>query len=388
MHNLVAFIDETGDSNLETSLEKVSTHFIVTAVIVNEEAVEKLDEQLERISKIYFGGGEIKSSSVGKNDDRRIKILFEIIKLDIKIYSCIVEKSHLVTEGFKHKKSFFKFIHTLVDKELFRVFPNLKISSDEHGHKEFMDGFVEYVKARHIPSLFEQSEFRFEPSKSVRMVQCADFLCGTLARCYDNKLKSGRACEFLAILKDKIVAIAEWPPRQLPFLPSPPSTTTIPYDSEIAELCVNLAEQYIADHDKSTIPTEIDQVNCLRFLLFHFRHIDATRYVSTDELLHNLSLGKRTASSMQYLRSKIIGPLRDKKVIISSSSQGYKIPLNKRDIHDFVEHANVRIGPLLNRVRLCRDSVKLATLGNFDVLNHPQYIYLRDFFDRHMRTEE
>lgn len=385
MHNLLAFLDESGNSNLDTSLDGISTHFIVTAVIIDENLLPQLESGLDEISHKFFNNSEIKSSNVGSNDDRRISILKELVKLDFKLYSSVVDKRLLVSEGFKYKGSFFKFLHSLVDRELFRVFPNLKITADEHGYKEFMEGFVKYIELRHIPSLFDQSEFRFIKSKSARMVQCADFVCGTIARCFDEKIKSSKAIDFLKLLKEKTVSIVEWPPQQIPHLPElGTGQEGVAYDKDIAELCVNLVEQYIDDHKFSTIPAEIDQVKFLRFLLLHYRHIDATKYVSSVEIMKNLGMGRHGVLKLHYIRSKIIAPIRDSRVIISSSTHGYKIPLNKKDVYDYVAHANVRIGPQLHRLKLCRESLKLATLGNFDVLDRQEFEYLKSFFDKHL----
>lgn len=389
MHHLLAFLDESGNSNLDTTLEGISTHFIVTAVIIDESVLPRLESGLNEISHKFFSNSEIKSSNVGSDDGRRLRILKDLVKLDFKQYSSVVDKRLLLSKGFEYKGSFFKFLHSLVDRELFRVFPNLKITADEHGYKEFMDGFIKYIEDRHIPSLFDQSEFRFVKSKSARMIQCADFVCGTIARCFDEKIRSPKAVEYLKLLKEKTVSIVEWPPQKIPFLPElGPGQEGVAYDKNISELCVNLVEQYISDHQFATIPAEVDQVKFLRLLLLHYRHIDATKYVSSHEVLKNLGVSEYGASKLHYIRSKIIAPLRDSRVIISSSSNGYKIPLNKKDIYDYIAHANVRIGPQLHRVKLCRESVKLATLGNFDVLDFQEFQYLKVFFDKHLLSEE
>ena len=53
-----------------------------------------------------------------------------------------------------------------MDRKLYRTYTNLKISADEHGSKEFMEGFKRYVEENHIPNLFNESEFGFVDSKS------------------------------------------------------------------------------------------------------------------------------------------------------------------------------------------------------------------------------
>ena len=69
------------------------------------------------------------------------------------------------------------------------------------GSKEFMKGFVDYVKRRHIPDLFNYSEFGFESSRSNLLIQLADFICGTVAKAFDNTVFSENGHRFLLLLR-------------------------------------------------------------------------------------------------------------------------------------------------------------------------------------------
>lgn len=117
---IVAFIDEFGDSGLDLKKANTSSHFIVTAIIMDEDKVPEAERKIEEIRTKYFQSSEIKSSSVkNKQPERRIKILTSMMDIDFTIFSIVIDKSKLISEGFKYHNSFFKFCHRLVHTELY-----------------------------------------------------------------------------------------------------------------------------------------------------------------------------------------------------------------------------------------------------------------------------
>lgn len=375
-----AFIDEFGNSNLDLAKEGVSTHFIVSAVIVDEYKIPLLEEKLERIRKKYFQTGDIKSRKVGKDDIKRSKILNELSELDFHIFSVVVDKAKLYGEGFKYRHVFYKYLHSLVDRTLYHTYPNLKISADQYGTKEFMDGFCKYIQENHIPDLFNQADFSFVPSSSNLLVQLADFVCGTLARYFDRSVQSENSPDFVSILKKRIINVVLWPEESKPYFYDDGAEKS-EYDKTIATQSVNLATLYINQNEDDSDPTVKDRVNCLKFLLFYFRFISPFKYVTTRELKSHVSYDKIKEVSSNYLRSSIIAKLRDSRVLISSSPKGYKLPVNVNDIYDFINHSNTIIFPMLDRLEKCRNEIKFATKNGLDIFDRPDYVSLKKYFD-------
>lgn len=373
MKKQIAFIDESGNNGLDFTKAEVSTHFIVTAILFDENNINIEDEKINAIRKKHFQTGEMKSSNVGSNDSRRLEILKDLNDINYHIFSYVIDKRELTTEGFKYKASFYKFLHSLVDKELYRVFPKIQIVADEHGRDDFKTSFIKYIKEKYITDLFNQ-DFRITNSKAEYAVQLADFITGTVARCYESKKISGRKQELLEAIKNKITEIRFWPNsnKEISFTKDVRSD----FDIEISELSLSLAQQFIDKYQKSNIPSEIDQVTCLQYLVFYFKHIDADRYISTYELMGNINAIKTNDISIHYFRSKVIAKLRDKGILISSSSQGYKLPSSTKDLLDFVHHSNSYIQPMIERIMTCRNLIKLATKNQIDILEQEQYKYL------------
>jgi hypothetical protein len=380
MKDVVAYIDEFGNSSLDFNETRNSTHFIVTAVIANKEKVKSLEEKLDRIRANNFQRGEIKSSKVAANDGRREKILKEICQLDFTIYAVVVNKKQLFSEGFRYKKSFYKFIHSLVDRELYKTFPNLEIVADEHGGNKFMEEFVAYIKKNHIPDLFHQSEFRFTNSKNLSLVQIADFVSGTLGRCYDETKISGIRKKFLALLNPKVIHIKQWPENYKSYTYEPKDFSE--FNSIIADLGVNLAQQFIESNKQTNEPSVKDQVICLKYLLFYFKNINPSDYISTFELINRVTKVRLTERiSIHYFRSKIIARLRDAGIIIASSSKGYKLPSNEHDLYDFLNHSSSIINPMIGRIKKVHESVLLATQKELDILDKEEYENLRKLIE-------
>ncbi|MDF2451691.1 MAG: hypothetical protein K0S26_1195 [Bacteroidota bacterium] len=158
MKKQIAFIDEFGNNGLDFGKVDVSTHFIITAVLFDEENFNEEENNIELVRKKHFQTGEMKSSKIASDDTRRMKVLTDLSDVKYHIFSIVVDKRELTTEGFKYKPSFYKFLHSLVDRELFKVFPKIQIVADEHGGTEFKAGFIKYIQENHVTDLFNQEQ--------------------------------------------------------------------------------------------------------------------------------------------------------------------------------------------------------------------------------------
>ena len=93
MERMYAFTDEYGAFGYDLDNPDVSTHFIITAVIVKESELLAYEEGAEAIRKKYYQTGEIKSSKLGPDKhDRRMKILTEIASLPMHLLAVCIDK--------------------------------------------------------------------------------------------------------------------------------------------------------------------------------------------------------------------------------------------------------------------------------------------------------
>jgi hypothetical protein len=380
MNNHIAFLSEWGNNGLDFTKKSVSTHFIVLAVILEKENLSEVSRILSAVQKRYFPAGTIKSNKIGTDHELRKLILEDLTEAPFRIFASVVDKRKLSGEGLRYKGSFHKFLHGLADRELFRIFPDLEMVAGKAGNESFMQGFIKYVQQQHIPNLFNESSFGFVSDQNEMITQTAGFIADTLARCYDETVITDKRQDFVALLQSKLLTIKFWPDVFDPYLAKPDMPGTR-YDATLAELSVNLANGFLHKKASSPTPHVIDQLTTLSYLVFHFRHINPTRYISSFEIIEHIKVRHGKPVTLHYFQTKVIAPLRDAGVLIASSSRGYKLPASEGDLYDFINHSNTIIEPMLSRVKKFRNQIKQATQGELDILDKEEYALIRKVLD-------
>jgi hypothetical protein len=135
MDRTYAFVDESGNTDLDTSKGGSSGFFIVCSILVAEKDLDAAYAQAEELRKRHFQTGEIKSSNLKlKDSDRRVRILNELAELPFKLYLTVVDKSRIYKDGgLRIKTSFIKYVNGLLYERLFSAYPDLRMIVDEHG---------------------------------------------------------------------------------------------------------------------------------------------------------------------------------------------------------------------------------------------------------------
>ena len=104
---------------------------------------------------------------------------------------------------------------------------------------------------------------------------------------------------------------------------------------------------------QSFLPAYCTLVTAISFALRYCSSIESPGFSNINE---------------QAIRSAIIAPLRDKGVLISSCSKGYKIPRAHSDLLDFIHRVDSQVVPLLDRLNKARNSYLMGSRGEFDLL--------------------
>jgi hypothetical protein len=377
MKKVIAFADEFGNNSFD--FEKQGSHFIIASVIMNEDELSEIQVQLEEIRKKFFQTGEIKSSKVKHNHNRRILILRELKKVNFSVYAVVIDKRKLYGEGFKYKQSFYKYLNGILYKELYRTFPQLELKVDEHGGNDFMRSFKKYVEKNHIRNLFAGSDFHIQKSHNDLGVQLADMMAGTLGYIFDELKKSDKSPEFVELISDKLISLNQFP-KEYKSEEFSEKETFSEYDETIATLSLNRAFDFI---DKTTGNNQDsrDRINFLKLLLLYHQSNHPRKYTTSTEFVRHLSVNREKPLSKEQFSSKIIGHLRDKGILIASSRDGYKIPTSANDMKKFINHGKSIILPVLRRIEECRNAILLATTNKYDILNDPDYRKLKEIIE-------
>lgn len=389
------YLDEFGSFGFDLAKTDVSSHFIVGGPIVAEGACDRVTASLEEVAAQHFGGGIIKSKNVGADDDRRIRILRDMLALDFRIFALVVDKREIKDGPIrKYKRSFIKYLNSLAFQELYLAFPCLAIFADSIGDKEFMDGFVKYVERKHLQKdIFGNAAFGFQEDKSNRLTQLADFMVGTLARIYDATKRSPRAGEIMQLLQQgrKLLPVALWPKRPDHSFQSHPlrgfEKTVAPVDAVIEEQSVRTAQRFLEEAEESKDEYIREQVASLNYMLFALTYDNPARYISTGEFMENLARYPNMLDNKKPFGRCVMGRMRDSGVLISSNGKGYKLVANQKDLEQFVKYYDSFIGPMLKRLRTCRNKIRLVTQNELDILDSPKYQYLKSFFDHEVTSE-
>ena len=378
----IAYIDESGNHDLDTAKAGASSYFIVCAIIVDAERNEKFVTEADKVRSRHFQSSEMKSSKVRAKDNhkRRIKILDDILSLDFNFYALAVDKREIYKDsGLQYKKSFVKNLNGKVYGSLFQHYADIRVLADETGDEEFSKSMRVYVENNHVPDLFFESSFELVSSSDYVGVQIADFIAGTLAQVYEGKSGVALREKYLELINSRSVGVDEWPIRFSPKLNA--DTHLDQFDQVIMEYAFNQAALFLEKNRNNYDDERKMQVCTLDFLLFQSHWNNARDYVPTHAIMSHLRESGYGKVSEQILRSRVIAKLRDADVLIASSTKGYKIPREFKDMYDFAVKVDSQVVPQLRRLNKARKSILMATSNELDILKGPDFPNLMAFID-------
>jgi hypothetical protein len=375
------FIDESGDKSIHFEKGGVTTFFIVSAIIIDEDLVDKVRNDFVSIAKKHTQAPEIKSSAKAfRKIENRLNLLKELSQLDFRIYSIIVDKRKIFeNSGLQFRDSFFKYVNGLLDSELYGYFPYLELISDEHGSEKFMKGFIKYVENNHKQTeLFRGPEFKFDNSINEPLIQLADFVAGSIAKCYEPDKVQPRSQEIFEILDKKILHLREWPELP-PRLFRKIDNEDEKFNHELVDFIFFKINDFIISNQGTTDLDIKNQLICLHYLIYKFKK-DPYSYSFSDEIIDRINVRKINLTK-RIFRKNVIGKLRDNKILITSSQSGYKIPCCKADIVRFYNNYSTKIIPMIDTIGKTDILVKSVTLGNIDLLESQEYETLKQLIN-------
>lgn len=377
MADYLAFIDESGNHDLDTSKEGVSKYYVVVAIVCKSADSAALFLDVDALRQKHYGPGEIKSSKT--QDQRRLRVLADLEKIDFKFSALAVNKDELLkTGGFPHKQSFVKFLHGILYKALVNTYQDIAISADEYGREEFMRGFRQYIADNHISDLFKSCTVEHVKSENSPLVQLSDFLAGTIRIVYEEKASLEAKEAFIQLARRSKLSIEEWPPQH--FRRIDQRADREDFDEVVFNVAMNSAASFISDNSKIGDDELQAQLIVLKYLLFNAQFVH-TDYISSGELREHLASRGYSDFNEHQFKSIVISRLRDNGVLISSSNRGYKIPQTHKDYMDFVELVNGQSIPLLERLKKAKQALFEASLGEIHTFEGLQYEKLKRVMD-------
>lgn len=382
MRDRVIYIDESGDENLNIG-RGASEFYVLAAVMVAGNHAEAFINKASELRCRYFQRGEIKSSKVGGNLERRLKIL-AYAQEHLPPFSVIayrVRKSLIgSSSGLRFPKSFIKYFAD----DFCRYLPASGVSEvyfDEKGRREFKASFVSYLYARFKEDdLFPRRKFEVLDSATCLGIQVADLYAGSIAKLTDESDVASR--ERLYAVLSQVCCTWDWP-KYLLWGAGGALAPDEKIDCLIRQEALQRAIRYIEAHQDG--PEDL-LLRCefLKALIEHSM-VAPGDYLRADIIEGKLNRVADRPLGAHALRSKIVGPLRDDGVLVSSKASGpgpgYKLPASMRDVESYIELTDAQVVPALRRVKSAAQIVRAATYGETNLLAQDRFKCIRSLTD-------
>lgn len=368
MQNVLVFLDEFGNTQLNVNKSGTTSHFVFTAVVADAGNRDKLLAKQKEVSRKYFQGSPLKSSRI-KNDKKgfakRLNILAELLEEEFLVFAYVVNKSKLTGEGLKYKKSFYKYFNRLFLQQFPENYTSFAIFADKLGYPEFQRSLTDYLD-KHVlqRNLFTPDRFYqlVDDKTEEPLVQLADFFAGCVGKIYCSSHVHQNAIELFEPLSERL-SVEFFPYEKINYL-ADRSDEFSALDSEISDIALNSALNFIENPPKGT---PFEQLEAVRYLLIIYKS-------NPEKLVESYELVKRIQKvnynfSEQNLR-QVIQALRDKGVIIASiqGKSGYKIPYKSEDIFGFYNRYLGNIVPMLKRIQIVDQKLKKNSLNRIKIM--------------------
>jgi Protein of unknown function (DUF3800) len=372
------YVDESGTPNLTEEGEHPD-YYVIVALLISDSNFSDCEASAKEIVSNYAGEGELKSSSVGNNTDRRKRILTDIKNADFRYYSLVVNKSEVWREsGLQYKQVFYKFLHRMFYSRIKRNFSGLSIVADQYGDSDFMEKFKSYLFG--FNNLFDSIDF--QPSSELPLLQIADIISGTIRRIYDKS----DPVELFEIINYPSVPIEEWPPNFSKEINISALEANEKFDEFIRMTSLNSAKVFIEKYLGSENSELNEQALAVRYLLYRYFE-NSSDYVYRIEIAKYLNLVADVSYSEHQISSNIISKIREAGVIIASTERGIKIPYSYNDIYEWITRVDSQVVPYLKRVEYARDEFLIASQNEYDIIDHDRFPDLGAFLTNKKQIE-
>ncbi|MGL5647791.1 MAG: hypothetical protein ACRDDY_08065 [Clostridium sp.] len=374
---MIGFIDEIGSYGFDFEQETVSSHFILSCIVVEEEKRNDMEEKIKKIREKYFLTDEMKLFEIEGDRKKRLSVLNELVDLDFKVFTLIIDKEKICEEnGLRYRNSFIKFLNGALYSEITNYYNQIELYAEELEGKEFLQEFRLYLLENYVPNLFGEYDVFINEEKSNELTGLSSFIGEILESGFERNKCSIDYKEFYEIIGEKILPISLLPKEADNYIKNLKRYIRVQYDEKIAYKSISLVLQFIKDNENSLETDTKMQVLVLKYLLNVLLNYGENRYIRSEEIKDNLLEITGKDYSSNYFQTKIIAQLRDYGILIATSKKGYKIPIRKKEIMSFVKQSSSVIRPMLKRVSICREEILKATDNDIDILDSEEYKYL------------
>jgi hypothetical protein len=360
MEKVYIFGDEFGTSTLKSNDVKNITHFVYAAIVVKESQLHNARKVRDDISKKFFKGNILKSNSkiLNKKKETRLEVLDYLIKnLNFIVYLLVIDKTKLDKEegGLRFKKVFYKYFQKIFISQINNNFSDFEIHMDNLINDEYQIELKNYIAQNYQDNFFEK--YHISDDKDEPLIQLADIIVGSYGRVFNTAFITDNSEDIFNKLKPVTGNVSFFPYKEdnKIFV----SNEEKKVDVEIYNIVRNDALDIFENENDIIIKSVIE------YLLW-YQKVMPFRYAQTYEITNALKHNTGKEVSVENLRI-IIKNLRFKGIIVvsSSSKSGYKLAVNKSDVHIYFSHYLNYILPMLKKVEIANSIFMNKTVGDF-----------------------
>lgn len=318
LDKVTLYVDESGNTSIN-SIEGNDKYYIIVLVIVKKEDSDKFERDYINLVKRFNKNNKFMKYSHLKKKEWKEEFLSELRNLNFRYLTLSVEKTKLLHDGgFAFRKSFYKFFHKLAFLKLEKIYDEINIISDKYIDEKFEDSFIKYLRnSVNNDTLFNTINFINKSD----VIQLSDILSGII-RDYKTNSNNLNASILRNIIVDKESIFLNFP-------------NNINSDSIISEPLNPSENNVISNITINSIDKNFDQLSVnSRLVLFYLLsnlELNPNNYTFAEELISLINDNHNITLSKNEIKQSIIKELRNKGIIVTSSSLGYKLPISIED---------------------------------------------------------
>lgn len=208
---MLVFIDESGDSGLK--INKGSSRYFTVSLIVFEDNDEATacDQRIDLLRSEL--GWESNSEFHFKNNSDRVRETFinAVMPYNFFFYGIVINKDpkKLYGDGFKDKKSFYKYACSLVFENARDKLDNSIIVIDRSGNADFRNQLAKYLRTKVNSERKIIKKLKMQDSGKNNLLQLADYVAGSINRSIAGKKKHSN--KFRQMMAKREIYVQTWP---------------------------------------------------------------------------------------------------------------------------------------------------------------------------------
>ena len=364
--------DEFGTSSMNLQAQNEVSHFVYSAIVVSESNLDNACKVRDYISKNFFQGQRIRSKSRAiKKIDRRIKTLQYLAdNLDFKIYTVVVDKSKIESEGLQIKEVFYKYFQKIFASNIISDYQIFEIYVDELISEKYKQEMYLYLnKHLSIQSLF--SNYKMVDDKNEVLVQLADLVAGSLGRVFAHSHYVKEASAIVDTLLGKMT-----PPEFFPYRYQVPVKTKFNNNSSelVTRFVIQDAVNYINQNSNSD-----PKVDLLKFLYFCFK-INSNQLVDIYSIQNSLSRLHKNIT-VEQIRTLIRDLRYDGILVVTAAGRsGYKLAKDESDISAYFSHYLNYVKPMLRKMEVANNKLKKLNVDNH-LMDSQEFLLLKQLIN-------